>query len=338
MSEPRLGDRCPAPRLNDDVTEFCFGDLTPERRDAVALHLLECPVCVAQVERLSACVQAAKFDPRVKPLAISPATLSIFGLAGRFEQVFGGHVRYVLVASALYALLYAVPVLVEIAYQWNRFGQAAVPLSLATFGWVFSTTLLAFWLQARALQRRTRPVGVLVLALATVALCAVLVPFFPTEPVTLARFNTYPTKLAYFKAVFQAWMVGPVFALWTFHAGLTVQRELSLGRHRQVWALLQGDRTGMPLRGLRLPTVAGLGIYFGGLTAYNAVGLSHLFDNLIQGHYTTLFMTLVSIRATVWFLLPALCLWWFWGRLDDLKREAAAVMALARNNRSAGRY
>src|SRR6185295_922869 len=48
----------------------------------------------------------------------------------RLELPFGGHITYVLISSALYASYYAVSLIVEIAYQFDRYGRTALKIAL----------------------------------------------------------------------------------------------------------------------------------------------------------------------------------------------------------------
>lgn len=161
-----------------------------------------------------------------------------------------------------------------------------------------------------------------------VMLCAAVLPFSPTDPMTQASFGTWPAHFAYLKSVFYAWLVGPVFVLWPFHFVVVMQRQLSDGRYRDVLALLTNDTMSVPPRGTRYPRVWALLAYLAGLFLLNYVGVNYLFGGLQAGPYRTLFMSLILVRVTVWLTLPAICIWWYSGCLSELRRECLAVRSL----------
>ena len=123
-------------------------------------------------------------------------------------------------------------------------------------------------------------------------------------------------------------LVGPVFVLWTFHFVVLMQQQLSAGRYAEVLGLLTNDKLSLPPRETLYPRVWGLATYLAGLVVLNYVGVNHLFGALEPGPYKSLFMALVLIRVTVWLALPAWCLWWYSGCLNELRRECLAVKSL----------
>lgn len=73
---------------------------------------------------------------------VTPAdAFAAFGVSGRLDLPFGGHRLHALAACALYAALYAVALLVEVAYQFDRYGRVAIWLVVAAFCWIFPTSL-----------------------------------------------------------------------------------------------------------------------------------------------------------------------------------------------------
>lgn len=333
MNSRETHERCSDVALAELVTPYCFGDATEAERQAFELHLMECDVCWREMQRLEEAVRLLRSELNLAHALTVKEVAGLFGMSAALDQPFGGHRYHAIFASAIYALLYAIPVFVELAYRWDVYGRVALFVSPLVFLWMFGTTLLALAEGARATRKGDRGFGraLLVMLGATILLCAVIVPLAPRTPLVEASFQTYPVHLAALKSVFYAWWVGPFFVLWPYQFVLALQRELVLGRHRMVQQLLSGDPGAVPPPGMRVPRVRVLGLCLAGMFVFNWIGQSHLFDHLTPGPYANLFMALVMTRAAVWLGLPALCLWWYQGRLDELKREVLAVMSFGGN-------
>jgi hypothetical protein len=322
--------RCVQPELAELATPFCFGEATDAQRDAFELHLMECDACWQAVQRLEQAVGMLRADMTLAHTLTTKDIASVLGMSAALDRPFGGHARHAVTAAVMYALLYALPLLVEVAYAWNLYGRTALIVAPFVFVWMFATTLGALAVcvrDARADVRGfVRPLFLLIGASAV--FCAVLVPLAPSAAVTQASFQTWPANLAFLKSTFHAWLVAPVFILWPFHFVLVMQRQLALGRYERVVKLLTRDSYAVPPPGVRYPAVWALGLYFAGLVTYNWLALSHLFDHLAAGPYKNLFMALVLARVAIWLALPVICIWWYQGALDELKRESVVVTSL----------
>jgi hypothetical protein len=319
---------CSDAALAELMTPYCFDDATEEQKLAFELHLMDCDVCWAEVQRLQDAVRALRSDMSLAKTLTVREISGLLGMSAALDESFGGHRRHVLLTSTLYALLYALPVFVELAYQWDRYAQIALIVGPLAALWILATTLVALKQTVSAAREARGPERPLVIMFAaTAVLCAVLLPLAPNVPTVEASFTTYPVNLGYLKSVFYAWCVEPIFMLWPYHFVLVMQRQLQVGRHRLVEALLLGRPEGLPPPGTRYPRLWILSLYLAGLFIFNWLGVSHLFDHLVMRRYTTLFMTLVLLRAGVWLLLPVVCLWWYQHCLTELKREALAVLS-----------
>jgi hypothetical protein len=326
---------CTNPEARQSLTAYSFGELSDEQRFAFALHLVECDACWRDAQTLGGCVDALRHSPALRAIPPTPEVFSVLGVSGRLDQPFAGHVRHAVTAGSLFALLFAVPVVVEVAYQFDRYGATAVPLAVLAFAWMLSGTLAGLWQAAKGARHGTGGIGrsLVIWALATAVVSLALWPFFPPSPVVEASFGTWPANLAYLKSVFYAWLVGPLFLLWPFHFVVAMQRELARGRHRAVLGLLTGDKAAVPPRGTLQPNVWALGVYLAGLFVFNYVGVNHLFGALDPSPFGNLFRALVLLRAGAWLLLPSICLWWFVSCLNELKREAVATERLLNDAR-----
>ena len=119
--ERRPGN-CSAPELNEFVTSYCFGDASEAERRMFEAHLLDCDFCWTEVRRLSAAVEALRTDKELIQ-TISPADVStVLGLSSKLSRPFAGHVQHVMAAAGLYALRYAIGLLTEVSYAFDRLG------------------------------------------------------------------------------------------------------------------------------------------------------------------------------------------------------------------------
>jgi hypothetical protein len=320
---------CPDPETSELAAPYCFGDATEDEARRLEQHLLECEVCWAEVQRLETAVRVLRSDRRLARTLAVGEVAGLLGMSAGLDRPFAGHRRFALAAAALAASLFAVPVLVEVAYEWERYRVLALVLTPAAFVSMFAAVLGALSLDVRLVRNGRGGLGAALAALfaATALLWLSTWPLFGGERVVQASFQTFPLHLGYLKAMVHAWMVVPVFLLWPAHAVLVLQRELPRGRHAQVAALLTGDRAALPPRGLRYPRVWALAVYLVAVFAFHWVGASHLFDNLAPGPHAALFMGLVMLRTGLLLALPVACLWWYAGCLDELRREALAVVS-----------
>jgi hypothetical protein len=323
--------RCVDPEIAELATPYCFGDATEGEARRFELHLLECSACWEEVQRLESAVRALRADMTLAHTLTVGEMAGLLGMSASLDRPFAGHRVHVLAASVLGAAVFAVPVLVEVAYQWDRYRTLALALAPAVFAVMLAAMLGVLTLTIRR-ARHGRGLGVPLLALgaASALLFAAVWPLFGVDPVVEAAFQTYPLRLSYLKAIVHAWMVLPVFVLWPLHAVVVLQRELAAGRHAQVAALLTGDKAALPPRGLRSPPVWALVCGVAAIFVFHWLGVAHLFDNLAPAPHKPLFMGLVMLRVGLLLALPSLCVWWYRGCLDELKREALAVLAFTK--------
>lgn len=324
--------QCVAPRLAEFVTPYCFGDISQVEREAFEQHLLECDYCWTEVQRLADCVKVLRSDPSVTSTVSAGELIGALGLSGRLDERFAGHFKHVLLVSTAFALFFAVAVFVELAYQFDRFGQLATLLASLTWLWIFVTSLIACRVDTKGAQSGgaltvARPLAVLFSS--TVLLCGVMMVILPSTPTVVAAFQTFPVTLGFLKAVFFAWLFGLPFLFWPLHFVLSMQRELASGRHRGVLKLLTHSQEALPPRDTPYVRVWVLFVFLAALSLLNYASVSHLFDNLLPGAYKTLFMALVMLRITILFGSSALGLWWYARALTELKREAFAMQTFA---------
>jgi hypothetical protein len=327
--------RCVDPPLGELRLPYAFGDLEDSWVPAFEVHLLACHACWQEVEALRPAVRVLRTDSRLLSTATSTAIAGLMGLSAALYRPQAGHLPHVVVCAVLYGAMFAVPVLVEVAYQWGAHGGLAVRVAPIVLLAMTLFTLLASRQAVSAARRGHYGAGPSLTWLigGAVAVAASVAVVLPATPTVTAAFTTYPAHLGYLKSVFYAHLVGPPFLVWPLTFVTAMQGELQRGRHQQVLWLIDGDARAVPPRGVHRLTVRGLLVYLGLLCVFHLAGMSHLFDNLVEGRYRTLFMALVMLRIGVSLMLPCVSLWWYATSLDDLRRECVAVLSFYRPGR-----
>jgi hypothetical protein len=318
------------------LTAYAFDDeLSSVSRGQVDAHLQECPVCTEELARLASAIRVLRRDPHLQLPLRTRDVASVLGLPGRLEATFAGHVGFVVCAAALFAWLHAVPVVVEVAYDFEHRGTTAVFAATGAFVWMLAGTLGGLWMAVRDIRRGESGVakGLGVWAAAAMLLCVMLWEILPDHPTVEASFGTWPANLGYLKSVFYAWLVGPLFLFWPFQFVLSMQRELARGRQTAVLRLLSGDAAAVPPRGTLQPPLWALAAVLAGLLVFNYIGVNHLFAALEPDAQANLFRVLVLMRAGAWIALAAACLWWYGYMRTELKRQAAFSSQLIEDGR-----
>jgi Putative zinc-finger len=312
------------------VTPYCFGEATEKERLSFEIHLFECDQCWEEVQRLEAAVHNLRTDRKLLERFITPASIGFFGLSGRLRQTFGGHGWHVGLASALYALIYAISLVFEVVYAFDRFGRTAWWVAgLGVLPWILVTSLLALWLDWKITSRNKNwglYAAMGVCAGAAMLLLAASSFYLPNVPVVQSGARAYPAAIAYMKDALYYLPYALVYLVVPFHFILSVQGEILNGRYRMSFALLTGDRRAIGPRNAVFPPVWLLGAILAAVGMLSVYLTTNLFDHLERGPYTTIFMFLIQLRTFAYFALGMECLIWYSRSLDDLKRECLVVM------------
>jgi len=295
------------------LTPYCFGDITDAERTAFELHLLDCDDCWEEVQRLERAIGALRTDRTLLKRLITPSTLGFLGLSGRIDRPFGGHLWHALLSCLLYSFLYGISLVFEVAHESDRLGTSAWWLAmLAVLPWIVGTSLL---LSAMS-----------VFFVAVVVLLAATFFFLPNRPIVSSTLHAYPANMAYVKDASYYFPYALVFLLLPFHFVISIQKQLREGQYRLMFALLTGDRAGIPPRGAVFPKVWLLGAILAGIGLLSVYLTTNLFDHLAQSRYTALFMFLILLRTFAFFALGVECLMWYSRSLDELKRECLTIL------------
>jgi DNA-binding winged helix-turn-helix (wHTH) protein len=235
-------------------------------------------------------------------------------LAGRFWHV--------LVASTLYGILYAVALLLEIAYSWDEYGTAALKRSVVVFAYVSIVAAGGLWLDWTLTSRGLRSglvISGLVFLLSAAALYGALCYFLPSVQITKATFQTYTAQGAYFKDSLYFLILAGVFLIAPFHFVGYLNRELLMGRHGLVMRTLTTSR--LTIAPKATTYLAGLLLLLFLFAVRSTFDHSHLLDNLLPGPHKNLFIQLIYARLTLYFALAVECLIWYYRALNSVKHE-----------------
>jgi len=319
---------CSAPKINQAITAYCFGRATESERKAVEAHLLECDVCWQEVQRLEVAIQALRAERGLLRSISASEIATAFGISAKLASPWAGHLWHALASCALYALLYTVAFVAEIAYQFDRYGSAALKIAPLVFGWIFGTSMAGLAIDCKLTRQgseRGLLFSVLVFLLAAVALFVGLCLFLPASPITQATVQAQTAQVAYLKTTCYWLTLAVVFWLTPFHFVVAMQRELQAGRHHLVLRLLTGDKLSVTPRGtiflrpwvlsllLVVVVIVALYLHF------------NLFDHLKPSPYMNLFENLIQTRLILYFTLGVECLAWYYRALNELKRECLAA-------------
>lgn len=276
-------------------------------------------------------VQTESVEPEVIKLSEDQptASLELEGLLSyKIDSPFGGHLWFVVLGCVLYAAYYAVSLVVEIAYQFDRYGRAALWIALGIFCGTFIASMGGLALDwKRTLQGRKDGVTVSILSFLIVAglQFGLLCLFLPTYPITQAGFQTYTAQAAYFKDILYILPFSLVFLNVPVHFVFAMQRKLQMSKYGPVYNVLTGSRLGVLPRGAIYIKTWMLLLLLILMGAYFLAARARLLDNLMPSPYLNLFMNLIHVRLALYFALALVCLAWYSRALNELKRECLAL-------------
>lgn len=230
-----------------------------------------------------------------------------------------GTLSHLLVGSCLYAAYYAVALILESVYQFDRFGSSVLMVIPIFFAGAGGSVLIGLPLD-RYLTLKGKSGGLLASVLLIIAGavsafigCAFVLPNFPVTESTL---QSYPAQAAFLKDICYEFFLVVLFLVIPFHyviksrAKFRSESEVvnsTAGRSHLVsywgfWALAA-------LLLLLMPVSLAM--------------TSRLLDHLKPGPYTNLFTILVYIRAALFFGLGIECLVWYRNAVTELRNKSA---------------
>lgn len=333
--DPKLNlpPACVAPEIGRLLTSYCFGHATDDERRLVEAHLPVCDSCRGEAARLKSAVRVLDSEAGlIESLPAEDVAMS-FGLSARLELPWGGHRWHAILSCALYAALYVVALLVEIAYQFDIYRRAGLLVAPFVFAWIFVASLgglAADWRLTRAGSRRGLAASMAIFLFAALALWAVSGWFLPAAPVTQMSLQAMPAQVAYLKTIGYFLLLENLFLLIPFHFTLAMQREMGAKRHRLALGLLTGDKLSIAPRGALFLRPWVLGTLLAAMGVVSIYLHFNLINHLRPGAYQNLFTHLIETRLLLYFALGGECLFWYHSALNELKRECLVAARQAR--------
>jgi DNA-binding winged helix-turn-helix (wHTH) protein len=231
--------------------------------------------------------------------------------------------RWFLLASCtLYALLYAVALLIEVACRFDVYSRLAIAGAPLVFVWVWTTSFLGLSVCRRLTLRGQTcglTVAILVFAVSALSLYGSLSLFLPNVPITKALFPTYPAQGAYLKSIYYFFPLAVVFLVLPYQFIIAARNELRTRGATQIRNLLRGRSFGTAPNGTVFLRIKWLGSLLVIAAGGGIAATAHLLENLVPGEYTNFFTQLVQWRLVLYFSLGLTCLLWYSRSLNAIK-------------------
>jgi len=224
----------------------------------------------------------------------------------RKNHLFGEHAVYVAVSSLLYGLLFWIALLLEVAYQFDRFGTLALRLGFPIIFWIAATSFVGLTLTEKLIRRKRRNaffIGLAFFVGGAILLCLAMSYFLPNEPITVARIQTQPAFAAYLKNSLLYFLpLGVIFLLMPFYFIGIQENSVSDLKENGSFFWNKGAINLRPAHFFGLWLLAAL---------YSIFSTFYLLDNLLVGQYHNLFTVLIFLRFFIYFALGLICLIWY---------------------------
>jgi len=262
-----------------------------------------------------------------KPTLTPGSSLDLPAATTSRRLTFFSEDRWFLFASCtLYALLYAVALLIEVAYEFDAYERSAIKGALLVFLWVSITSFLGLSV-CRRLTLRGQTYGltlaILIFAVSALLLYGSLSLFLPNVPITRALFPTYSAHGAYLKSIYYFFPLAVVFLVLPYQFIIAARNELRTRGATQIRSLLSGRSVATAPNGTVYLRIKWLGIMLVVAAGGGIAATAHLLENLIPGEYTNFFTQLVQWRIVLYFSLGLMCLLWYARSLNAIKIDCS---------------
>lgn len=227
--------------------------------------------------------------------------------------------------AVAYAALYVVALFVEVAYEIEIYGRAAMLAAPLVFGWIFLTAYFGFFVAEKSASADDRLRGLLyTLAIfigAAIVLYLALGFVLPSHSVTRLNMQAQPAHAAYLKnaAYFLAILL-PCCVVPFRCAHVLTDEAYRRGNEREILHLLSGRRRAVAPGSALYLTPRG----YGGLLLAIVVVMTpltlNLFDNLKPAPQMNLFVQLVLWRTLLMLALAAQGFIWYSININRLRR------------------
>lgn len=235
---------------------------------------------------------------------------------------FSRHLVHLYSSCFIYALLYAVALSLEVAYQFDILGKVALKTAPLLFIWIFSTSVLTLISERKRLLKgkgQTPIVCALIFIAAALATYSVAGRVLPVAPVTKASFQTFTAQGAYLKSICYFMPLALVYLIFPLHTVTALEHEVLSGRSRSVLSVLSGNRKGASPSGTIYIKPLWLGLLLFAVFILALAMGAHLFDNLQAGGRMNLFMNLALLRFGLYFGFALECVMWYSYALNEIK-------------------
>lgn len=226
----------------------------------------------------------------------------------------GEHSNFVLINSLMFGVLFWVALLLEIAYQFEKYGPSALLLGLPLVLFITITSVTALAWTGQLVRKNDQGAfffGLLFFSSISVLSYLSLTPFLPNEKITVAIWlQTQPASAAFFKnAVIYFLPLGVFFLLVPFYLVSRLKTEIS------------NAKTIGPWRIIAIVVAIMLSLFWLAALIYSLNSTFYLFDNLRTGDFHFLFVVLALLRFSLWFGISLAGLIWFILWILKLKDE-----------------
>lgn len=228
------------------------------------------------------------------------------------------------ISCALYSLMFAVALPLEVAYKWDVLGRMALVLTVPVFLWMLFTSILGLkldeWLTMKG------KLGGLAAAVASfitaiILLLIALSFFLPTVPITESSIETYPAHAAYLKDAGSFLVLAFFFLLLPSHFVFALQSALHLNSREHFSGPLSEQLITTVARHALYPRFWFLCLLLVLFALISIAGTAHLLDHLKPGPYANLFVELLYFRGILYFGLGLFCLIGYYRVISRIRSE-----------------
>ncbi|HKY44086.1 MAG TPA: transcriptional regulator [Pyrinomonadaceae bacterium] len=316
-----LGDDVENPKYIATLARRGYRFITPvNKRDRVAALPVTEEIPLAAERKIPALTTGTTSDETnsSKTEAFCQRTVSL----GWFRSTLAEDRWFLLTSCTLYALLYAIALFVEVAYQFDSYAASAVRVAPFVFLWVWATSMAGL-IACRVLTLSGRAYSLMLPISLFVASGVILYlsmgSFLPNVPITKALFHTYPAHGAYLKSISHFFPLAVLFLLMPYHFVIAARTQIRSGSASEIRKLLTGEGFGTAPEGTVFLRLRWLGIMLTVAAIVSIAATAHLMDNLIPTKYTSMFTQLIQWRLVLYFSLGSLCLLWYSRSLNAIK-------------------
>ncbi|HZI48333.1 MAG TPA: transcriptional regulator [Pyrinomonadaceae bacterium] len=229
---------------------------------------------------------------------------------------------FLLTSCTLYALLYAIALFVEVAYQFNSHAASAIKVAPFVFLWVWITSmagLIACRILTSTGRRYSLALSIALFVASGVILYVSMASILPNVQITKALFYTYPAYGAYLKSMSHFFSLAVIFLVVPYQFVIAARTQIRSGSAYQIRRLLSDEEFGTAPEGTVFLKVQWLCVMLTIAAIASIIATAHLMDNLVPNEYTSMFTQLVEWRMVLYFSLGVICLLWYSRSLNSIK-------------------